>query len=233
MNYRLILFSILSSFFLLINSYGQNITIQNVSLTHEDTDQSAVRVKMEPKPDAVKEAFRDWMKDKYDIKLKGIGFLTNKDVLTGEKVNIPAISDKKMDFNVRVLRENELTHLSLFASFGYSIHITPSKFPREYKAMKNLLTQFMLDFLPTWYDKQIEISEDKIKALNSQRKDLAKEILKNEKDIEKLRKDNEEMSLELSQIQTDLNVFNNRLNNQKFNLESVQRSLKQIEKSTD
>ena len=57
---------------------------------------------MEPATKDVRDAFQDFLKKNYDVKLKGDGLFSNKDVLYAEKVKINTISDKNLDFYAKI-----------------------------------------------------------------------------------------------------------------------------------
>jgi len=162
--------------------YGQYLEVSDAAIVHEELERSCIKVLMEPGTKTVKDHISDWMKDKHDVRLKGFGFLANSDVLTAEEVRIPDISIKQMDFYVRVVENGDYSELCVFGSFGYNIHITPENYPAEYDEIKRLVFNFIDDFLPLWYQNQIDEREDVIadleKAKIIRRRDVTGTLLK-------------------------------------------------------
>ncbi|MET6991738.1 hypothetical protein [Sediminicola arcticus] len=95
--------------------YAQTIVTKNGAITHNNELRPCIVVSLDPKPDDLKEAWRDYLNDTYDFKLKGIGFLQNKDLLSAEEVTIKKISSNKIEFYTNIV-ENELgSEMMVFA----------------------------------------------------------------------------------------------------------------------
>lgn len=149
---------------------AQKLSITDGTTTYEDQEHPCIVVQIEPDTKDVKDEMKDWMKDKKDVKLRGFGFLVNKDVLTATKVNLPEISSNEMDFYAEVLENGEVTEMKIFGSFGYNIHISKEKYPAEYRALKNMTLNFLSDYLPKYYQDKIEDTQELLSDLKSERR---------------------------------------------------------------
>jgi regulator of replication initiation timing len=212
---------------------AQNLEIFQDQITYEDREYPSYSVYLEPDSKEVKKELEDYMKDNYDIKLKGIGFLSNKDVLYADKVEIEAISSKKMDFFAKAVEEGERTKLSFFGAYGYSIPVGPQEDNLAYTKMRKVMVGFVNDYLPGYYTEQVEDVQDIVDDYRDDKEDLQDDISDNKKDIEKnlkeieeLRKENENLTKELSETSEKLTESEDKLKKVKRELDKVNTQLK-------
>lgn len=226
--FKVILSTILSMSLLLTASMAQRLVISEDVLTYKKEERASVQVFMEPEPKVVKKAFEDWMKDKYNVNLKGIGFLANKDVLSAERVSIPEVSGKEMDFYAKVIEKNDNTEMSVFASYGYEIHISPEKYPTEFRAIKGIVQTFLNDWLPVYYNNQVSMTSEQLSDLRNDQSRLEETIADNKREMEKLAQENEKLARKLNKNERDLEELSQTLNTKKDKLESINKMLKDI-----
>ena len=207
---------------------AQRLSISDVATVYENIERTSIEVMMEPGPDLIKDQFSDWMKKELDVKLKGYGFLTNKDVLIAEKIKIPAISGKQMDFYVQVIEEGENSKMSVFASYGYDIHITPESHPVAYRSMKGVVLDFLDDFLPNWYMNRIEESREVVSDLENERSKLEEEIANNLNEIDELREEIDEKGDMLQETQSELIEAAGTLERRQEKLDQVNQKLDEV-----
>lgn len=167
------------------------------TINFDDSTRPCIQVNLDPKPKALKNAWRDYLKDNYDFKLKGIGFLTNKDLLSAEEVNIEMISPKAMDFYTHVIEDENGSVMKVFARHGYDIYISKASSPDEYLALNGIVEGFVRSYLPEYYKDQIEDTEKRIEMLTDQTNDFKDDIVDNLSEIEKLKKETEELEKEM------------------------------------
>ncbi len=173
---------------------AQTIEPQNGTITHDDKLRSCILVSLDPKPDELKEAWRDYLNDTYDFKLKGIGFLQNKDLMSAEEVTIKKISSDKMKFYTNIV-ENELgSEMKVFASFSEDKYINQENMRKEYKALKNIVENFLKGYLPSYYSRMLEDTTKNFEDLKEDVADLNEEIVDDTERIEKLKKEIEDLN---------------------------------------
>lgn len=177
---------------------AQTMQIGDGQVKHEKEMRPCIEVILAPEPDKVKEAWEDFMKKEYDVKLKGYGFLTNKDVLSAEGIDFKAVSNKKMDFYTRIVKEEDMTKMCVYGSFGYDIFINKNGYPLEYKHLEDITKQFLNGFLPGYYTEQIQGIQSSLKDLNDDKGRMENEMEDNRKEIEKLTARNAELTKELN-----------------------------------
>lgn len=219
---------ILTSF----NLKAQNVSPVNGTIEHNDNERPCLYVNLDPEPKPLKKAWKSFLKDNYDFKIKGIGFLTNKDLLYKEDVVITKLSSKRMDFYTQIIENEVGSEMKVFGSFGYDIYIDENETPEEYKAMKKMLNDFLKSFLPNYYKDQIKDTEKKVKKLSKTVAGLNKDIEKNNKEVEDLKEEivdlNEEVK-ELTKEATEkeelLKTSETKLKERKNKLERIKRKL--------
>jgi len=175
---------------------AQTYKIDTSTISFENQQRPCFTVKYDASPKAVKKAWDDYFKKTYDVKVKGIGFLTNKEVITATDITLVAISDKRMNMYASVVdASGDKSELSYFMSFGYDFFIGPDKYPTEFTAMKKILNDFSVEFLTDFYYSEASRMTSEIKKLEGDIKDNNKSIKKNTK---KARKESKEVANGLS-----------------------------------
>ena len=71
---------------------------QKSTVQHNDASRPCIRAIVHPEPKPLKKAWKDYLKETHDFKIRGIGFLSNKDLLSAEKVVVERISKKRNGF---------------------------------------------------------------------------------------------------------------------------------------
>src|SRR5690554_5364907 len=165
--------------------------------------------------------------DNYDFKIKGIGFLSNKDLLYAEDLVIEKISPKRMNFYTKIVENEVGSKMTVFGSFGYDIYIDKNETPEEYKVMNQMLTEFLNSYLPDYYKNQVKDTEKKVKKLSKEVKGLNKDISKNNKKTKKLAKEIEELTKEAAEKEEELETATIKLKERKSKLERIKKKLNQ------
>ncbi|MEM6967578.1 MAG: hypothetical protein AAF573_22630, partial [Bacteroidota bacterium] len=189
------------------------------------TKRPCISIQMEPKTKAVKGELKDWLKDNHDFKLKGFGFLVNKDVLRAEEVNIPAISDNEMDFYAEIVENDNVTEMNIFASFGYDIHISKEKYPQEYRALKSMTLDFLSEYLPDYYQDKVEDTQELLSDIQNERNDLKEDVEENEEEIAELKKENIDLKNEINEKNAKIKNTTKQLEAEKTQLRTINKKL--------
>jgi len=203
---KLILFTTLGLFSLtcLNIAFGQEFEMRDAQVMHDDKQRPSIEVELEPEPKPVKKAWQDFVKDNYDVKVKGIGFLTNKDILKAEKVKIKEMSDKEMDLYTKVVREGDVTKMNVFASLGYDIYIDEKEYPDMYETMEDMATQFLNSYLPKYYQGLVNDAQAVRDDLNKEITNLEEDIADNQDEIVKSREEIEKLQEEIDKLEKDI-----------------------------
>jgi hypothetical protein len=171
---------------------AQTYKIDTSTITFENVNRPCLTVKYDASPKTVKKAWDDYFKKTYDVKVKGIGFLTNKEVITATDMSLPAISEKRMNMYANVVdAPGDRSELSYFMSFGYDFFIGPENYPTEFAAMKKILNDFSVEFLTDYYYSEASRMTKEIKGLE---KDISQNNKSIKKNTKKARKESKEVA---------------------------------------
>ncbi len=158
---------------------AQTYKIDTSTITFENVNRPCFTVKYDASPKIVKKAWDDYFKKTYDVKVKGIGFLTNKEIITATDISLVAVSEKRMNMYASVTdAPGDRSELSYFMSFGYDFFIGPENYPTEFTAMKKVLNDFSVEFLTEFYG-------DEASRMTREIRSLEKDIDRNNKDMKK------------------------------------------------
>lgn len=204
---------------------AQNLTPQHSTIEHNDEERPCLKVTIDPPPKILKKAWRDYLKDEHDFKLKGIGFLANKDLLSTEKVVIEAISQKEMNFYTQIVDTENGSEMKVFAAYGYDIYIDKKGRPQEYDAMRGMLESFLKTYLPGYYEESIEETEERLEELADERNDIKDNIKEDEKAIKKLEKEIKDLKKNLESNESKLKAVEEKLKATEDRLKRVRKQL--------
>jgi len=158
----------------------------------------------------------------------GIGFLSNKDLLSAEQVNFIQISSKTMDLYTQIIEDENGSEMKVFAAFGYDIYINEENMPTEFAALKGILEKFLIDYLPKHYEDLIIDTEARINKLIKEQNDIEQDIKEDRKKIEDLKDEIKELTDKQNSNQSKLETTKRKLKKRKEKLEKVQRQLNKI-----
>lgn len=173
---KIFLLAVIIAFYFPVKA--QTYKIDTSELSYENKLRPCLAVRYDAPSKTVKKAWDDFFKKYYKVKIRGIGFLTNKDIITGTDVTIAAVSDKRMDLYARVTDVAGGSELKYFMSFGYDFFIGPGNYPAEFAGMKKILNDFSMEFLTDYYGSEASRITKEIKGFE-------KEIRKNNRAIKK------------------------------------------------
>jgi hypothetical protein len=183
---------------------AQTLSINRSTYEHEDKERPSVEVKVEVPPKYLKKAWKDYLKDEHDVKLKGIGFLANKDMLSAEEVVFGALSQKEMDFFTHFSEENSTTTFNVFASLGYDIYLGGDDLQAEFSTMRSIVESFLDQTLPAYFSDREQEAKERVTDLKDEISDAEKSLKDNRKEIEKLKKDIADLEKLLQEKQSAL-----------------------------
>lgn len=173
---------------------AQAIVPKNGTISHNNKLVPCIMVSLDPKPDDLKEAWRDYLNDTYDFKMKGIGFLQNKDLLSAEEVSIKKISPNKIDFYTNIIENDLGSEMKVFASFADEKYFNQKDLRKEYKALSGIVENFLETYLPTYYKDMLKDTQNNFEDLTKNMTNLNKDIVDDSEKIEELKKEIEDLN---------------------------------------
>lgn len=168
---------------------AQTLSINRSTFEHEDKARPSLEVKVEVPPKYLKKEWEDYLKDKHDVHIKGIGFLANKDLLSAEEVVFEALSQKEMDFYTHFASAGGITTFNVFGSLGYDIYIGGDDLQAEFKTMRSIVESFLDQALPAYFAERVEEAEEKVADIQDDISDAEKDLKDNKEEIEDLQEE--------------------------------------------
>lgn len=164
-------------------------TITNSTVDFKGDKHSCVHVEIDPGTKATKDAWEDFLKKNYDIKMKGKYELVAKEVLFAK------VSSRIINFHTIITGDDNFSQINLMLAFDKKAFARPETNPTEFSSMKQLLDEFLPGFLQKFYvseskanAKIFKKTQKKNKKLLKANKKLTKKVQKNQKTREALNK---------------------------------------------
>ncbi|TGE27074.1 hypothetical protein [Hymenobacter metallicola] len=149
------------------------------SVNFEKKERDAVKVQIEATAAWTRDFWQSWLKDTYNIRLKGDGVLGvgKKDVLVAKQTPASSVSGKLIDFYSMVTAPSDSTsELSVFAAFGPDTFLNPDKTPTEFAALRSMAQSFAGAARIKAYKEKIAEAEKQLKEAEKEKERLQKEI---------------------------------------------------------
>lgn len=185
--------------FIFTSLQAQLVQLTTGTVKMDKQNYQAIQAEVQPEMDVLKDAFETWLRKERDVNLKKKGLFGGGDMLIGEAVTVPAISDKQMDLYIQFDKRGKATELSLFGRFGYDLPISSANYPTEFQSMEDLVSAFLNDYLPRYYRERMEVASAGLEKLQDEAEKMEKKRSSNEAEIRKLQKENEELRKNLSE----------------------------------
>lgn len=204
----------------------QLIQIKDASIDFDDKERPCIQINVDPEPEFLKEEWRDYLDDNYGFKLKGIGFLSNKDLLSAKEIEVEELSSRQIDFFTRVVEDENGSEMKVFVRFGYDIYLSRSDNPSEYNTLRNMVEAFLKEYLPAHYNEQLKETKDRIDDLIDEAEGLEEEISDNTSEIANLKD-------RIKDLEDNLKSKNEKLTESKSKLKNRQAKLERIKAQTE
>lgn len=201
---------------------AQTYRIDTTNISFENKLRPCFTVSYDADPKIVKKAWSKFLKKNYKIKTKGIGLLSDKDIVSSHDVTINSISDKRMNIYASVTDISGGSDMKYFMSFGYDFFIGPDNYSKEFEGMKKMLNDFSVEFLNKYYG-------DETSQILKQIKHYEKDIKKENKSIKKnVRKSRKASSAEATGLEAKNNTYNSNINSTQDKINALQHKLEDI-----
>lgn len=205
-----------------LNLAAQTYKIDTSNISFENKLRPCLKVSYDADPRTVKKAWSSFLKKSYKIKTKGVGLLTDKDIINSHDITINSIADKRMDMYARITDISGGSQMNYFMSFGYDFFIGPENYPKEFEGMKKLLNDFSVEFLNEYYGDE---TSDILKKIRGYEKDIKKSNKTIKKNAKKSRKAS---SAEASGLEARNNTHNNDIARTEEKIKDLQQKLEDI-----
>jgi hypothetical protein len=205
---------------------AQEITPEEGIIVYQKAPRACWVVNLDPEPKTLKKAWKDYLDDEYGISLKGIGLLVNKDILSAEEVVVKPIANDPLNLYTHIVEDVNGSEMKFFIELKSNVYANSANQRYEFRAMRDILEDFLADYLPTYYHGRIKDAEDRLVELAEEREDLKKNIARDSEKIEELKYEIEQRQLELESNQAKLDLAESKLEARKEKLERIRSQLR-------
>lgn len=206
------------------SAFAQVGRIERTKVEHADNRVEALTVTMKPERKDIQKAFDDWMDDRYDVKMKGGGLFSDKNMERAEAVVIPAISTDNITLFAKTEETDCETRMTLFASRGLGNYIGADEY-KAFAGLENVFDGFLSDYLPEYYEERVAEAREELEELRKDVTDTEDDIADNEKKIEKLRGENLDKRKELIELEKKVSDARKMLEEREKQRRKVNRSV--------
>ena len=172
------------------------------TVNFEKREREALKVQVEASADWTRNFWQSWLKDTYNIKLKGDGVfgVGKKDNLTAKQVPMSSVTGKLLDLYSTVTAPSDsVAELSVWAAMGPDSFLSEAGTPTEFSALRGIVQSFGAAARLKAYREQIAEAEKELSTaekdkdkLEKERSSLASNTKSNLEKIEQLHKQNAE-----------------------------------------
>lgn len=217
--------------FLFIGSLGinaQSIKPQDGTILFENNSRACLFVSLDPEPKTLKMAWKEYLEDNFNFKLKGISTFQNKDILYAENVKIDKISAYSMNFYTQILENENGSEMKVFASFGLDEFIDTVNKPKEYILLNEILEGFLKVYLPKYYTQEVNDTKKRVNDLTLEINKLNDEIIKDHNKLESLKRDIEELTKKTEMNENALELNKKKLITREEKLKRIKNQLNNL-----
>ncbi|RSK35274.1 glutathione S-transferase family protein [Hymenobacter metallilatus] len=174
--------------------------VRSSSVNFEKKEREAFKVQIDGTAQWTRDFWQSWLKDTYNIRLKGDGVfgVGKKDVLAAKQVPMSSISGKLLDLYSTVTAPSDtVAELSVWAAMGPDSFLSAAGTPSEFSSLRNIVQSFAAAARLKAYREQIAEAEKQVAAAEKEKDKLEKERVSlaantkaNLEKIEQLKKQN-------------------------------------------
>jgi len=170
------------------------------TVNFEKREREAFKVQIDGSAQWTRDFWQSWLKDTYNIKLKGDGVfgVGKKDILAAKQVPMSSVTGKLIDLYSTVTAPSDsVAELSVWAATGPESFLSATGTPSEFSSLRNIVQSFAAAARLKVYREQIAEAEKQLNAaekekekLEKERVSLANNTTNNLEKIEQLKKQN-------------------------------------------
>lgn len=172
-------------------------------------EREALKVQVDGTAQWTRDYWQAWLKDTYNIRLKGDGTfgVGKKDLLVAKQTPVSSVSGKLLDlYSTVTAPADTVAELAVWAALGGNSFLTADQTPSEYAALRTIVQSFAAAARVKAYKDQLTEAEKQVREVEKDREKLEKGILSlqanttsNLARIESLQKQNVENTLKARQ----------------------------------
>lgn len=214
--------------------------VRTGSISFERKEQEALKVQVDGTAQWTRDYWQAWLKDTYNIRLKGDGTfgVGKKDLLVAKQTPVSSVSGKLLDlYSTVTAPADTVAELAVWATLGGNSFLTADQTPSEYAALRTIVQSFAAAARVKAYKDQLTEAEKQVKEIEKEREKLEKEVLSlqanttsNLARIESLQKQNVENTIKARQDSVKLVTNAQQLELRKLRMERRRDRLSTLER---
>ncbi|MCA8831638.1 glutathione S-transferase family protein [Hymenobacter pini] len=179
--------------------------VRTSSVNADKREREALKVQIDGSAQWTRDFWQSWLKDTYNIRLKGDGVfgVGKKDVLAAKQVPMSSISGKLLDlYSTVTAPADTVAELSVWAAMGPDSFLSAAGTPSEFSSLRTIVQSFAAAARLKAYreqiteaEKQLATAEKDKEKLEKERVSLANNTKANLEKIEQLKKQNTDNKL--------------------------------------
>ncbi|GGE97007.1 hypothetical protein [Hymenobacter cavernae] len=153
--------------------------VRGGTVNFDRKERDALKVQVDGTAAWTRDFWQSWLKDTYNIKLKGDGVfgVGKKDVLVAKQTPASSVSGKLIDlYSMVTSPADTISELSVFADLGSNTWINPDRTPSEYAALRTIVQSFGAAARRKAYQEQLAEAEKQLRESEKEKEKLQKEI---------------------------------------------------------
>ena len=176
---RFFCFVFLLAAFAASNASAQLYDVRGGTVNFERKERDALKVQVDGTAAWTRDYWQSWLKDTYNIRLKGDGVfgVGKKDVLVAKQTPASSVSGKLIDlYSTITAPADTISELAVFADLGSDSWINPDRTPSEYAALRTIVQSFAAAARRKAYQEQVAETEKQLRESEKEKDKLQKEI---------------------------------------------------------
>ncbi|MBP9925490.1 MAG: hypothetical protein KBF45_05825 [Cyclobacteriaceae bacterium] len=227
------LFTVVLLFISLLLPAQKLIVEQRTVKNEEGNDQNSWTARLDEDMSTCMGSYENFMKEKFSAKVEKRG----KNMLVAEKIQLPELTNLRMDQRTLFTTEASGTAVSFMFSLGYDVHFGLDSYPDKFEKAQDFVKSFVRYHYESSYAKRIKEIEEKIKSKQSDIESNGKRIDRNNKSIadnnksgsdEKSKAKNDKMSRENEVYSGDSATKRREVSDLEEELNKLNESLKKV-----
>ncbi|NNK79924.1 MAG: hypothetical protein HKO93_00375 [Flavobacteriales bacterium] len=212
---------------LVISGYMNAQELEESFLELDGELRPSIGLKINIPVDAAKDALVDFMKDNYDFKVKGNGFLANKSTLRAEEVNYFITEENPVNLYFNFSQFDEVTEMKIVARDSIQYYLAEDYRPAHFNKLKDIMLNYRVNAEEDYFNQQLEEQNKSLKRVKKNLASAQKDIKKNNDDIEKNLDENEKMKKENVDLENDISEYKKRIEDLKQKIANSRSELKE------
>lgn len=150
------------------------------SVNFERKERDALKVQVDGTAQWTRDFWQAWLKDNYNIRLKGDGTfgVGKKELLVAKQTPVSSVSGKLVDlYSSVVAPADTVAELAVWAALGGNSFLSDDDTPSEYAALRTMVQSFAAAARIKAYKDQTTEAEKQVKEAEKEREKLEKEVL--------------------------------------------------------